>query len=197
MMVLRDGQLRLLFGVAFCFFVAATLMQANLSVLLKDLLGFDVSGVGAVLFGVGLIDILSQGIVAPRLLSRFPERHVGTGGLAINGLGFFMLAALPLYPSVALMAASMIVLTFGDGLAQPSLNALISKACPLGQQGRVQGANQAQQSIARMFGPLVSAWLYAGLMSGPYLAGGVIVVVDTIVLMIAVSRPVVAYQLDA
>jgi hypothetical protein len=30
----------------------------------------------------------------------------------------------------------------------------------------VQGANQAQQSIARMFGPLVSAWLYTGLMNG-------------------------------
>jgi DHA1 family tetracycline resistance protein-like MFS transporter len=196
-MVLRDGQLRLLFGVAFCFFVAATLMQANLSVLLKDLLGFDVSGVGAVLFGVGLIDIFSQGIVAPRLLSRYPERRVGTAGLAINGLGFFMLAALPLYPSIALMAAGMIVLTFGDGLAQPSLNALISKACPLGQQGRVQGANQAQQSIARMFGPLVSAWLYVGLMSGPYLAGGAIVVVDAIILMIAISRPVVVQPLDA
>jgi DHA1 family tetracycline resistance protein-like MFS transporter len=193
-MALRDGHLRLLFGVAFCFFLAATLMQANLSVLLKDLLAFDVTGVGAVLFGVGLIDIFSQGVVTPKLLSRSAERHVAIAGLAINGLGFLTLAALPLYPSVVLMAAGMVVLTFGDGLVQPSLNVLISKACPSGQQGRIQGANQAQQSIARMLGPLISAWLYANLMSGPYLAGSVIVIVDAIILIIAISRPVVHQQ---
>jgi MFS transporter, DHA1 family, tetracycline resistance protein len=193
-MALRDGHLRLLFGVAFCFFLAATLMQANLSVLLKDLLAFDVTGVGAVLFGVGLIDIFSQGVVTPKLLSRSAEKHVAIAGLAINGLGFLTLAALPLYPSVVLMAAGMVVLTFGDGLVQPSLNVLISKACPSGQQGRIQGANQAQQSIARMLGPLISAWLYANLMSGPYLAGSVIVIVDAIILIIAISRPVVHQQ---
>jgi DHA1 family tetracycline resistance protein-like MFS transporter len=158
-MVMKDRGLRLPFGVAFGFFFAAVLMQSNLSVLAKDLLNFDVTDVGMVLFGVGVVDIVAQGVVAPRLMSWAPEKRVAIAGLFINGLGFLGLAAVPLYPSAVLLAASMIVLTFGDGFVQPALSALISRAAPAGQQGRVQGANQAQQAIARMVGPLVSAWV--------------------------------------
>ena len=187
-MVFKDSKLRPLFAIAFCFFLAATMMHANLSVFTKDLLAFDVADVGVVLFGVGLIDIVSQGFVAPRLMSWSPERRIATAGLVINGFGFLMLAALPLYPSVILLAAGVVVLTFGDGLVQPALNALISKASPAGQQGRVQGASQAQQSIARMTGPLIGAGLYAQLASGPYLVGSAIVMLDGIILMIAMWR---------
>jgi len=173
--VLADGRLRGIFIAAFLFFGAATLMQSNVSVLLKDLLNFNSAAIGLTLLGVGLMDILSQGIAAPKLLPRFGERRVAIAGLIINGLGFALYALLAFAPSLPLLVAAVFVFTFGDGLFQPSSNTMISHAAPDGQQGRVQGANQAQQSIARMIGPLASAWLYGLSAAGPYIAGGMIV----------------------
>jgi DHA1 family tetracycline resistance protein-like MFS transporter len=39
----------------------------------------------------------------------------------------------------------------------------------------VQGANQAQQAIARTAGPLVAAWLYGVAASAPYAVAAVVV----------------------
>jgi DHA1 family tetracycline resistance protein-like MFS transporter len=187
-MVLSNGRLRVLFGLAFCFYGAAVLMQSNFAVFLKDVLAFDIGALGWVLFGVGLMDIISQGIIAPRLLSRMPEGQLAFVGLIINGVGFLMLLGLAVIPYVALLAVGVAVLTLGDGLVQPALNALISKAAPAGAQGRVQGANQSQQSIARMVGPIASAVLYSGFAGAPYLVGGVIVLADALLLFIVLGR---------
>ena len=189
-LIFTDGRLRPLFLIAFAFFGAATLMQANLAVLLTDLMNFDAAGLGAVLFGVGVIDIASQGVAAPRLMKLFPEKRIAAAGLVINGLGFVALALLPFWPSIPLLAAGILILTFGDGLVQPALNAMISEASPPDQQGRVQGANQAQQAIARMAGPLLSAWLYAGSASAPYWVGALILILDAITLLAVLRRTV-------
>lgn len=172
---LWDSRLRLLFGVVFCFALGSTVLQSNLAVLLKDLLAFSPASIGFVLAGIGVMDIVSQGLVAPRLLPRFGEWRVATGGLVVNGLGLVVLAFLALYPKLPLLISGMAMFTFGDGLFQPSASALIADAAADGRQGEVQGANQAQQSIARMFGPLVSAGLYGLSAAAPYLTAAVFV----------------------
>jgi len=180
--VLADGRLRGIFIAAFLFYGAGTLMQSNIAVLLKDLMSFNSAAIGLTLLGVGLMDIVSQGIAAPNLLPRFGERHVAIAGLAVNAVGFALYALLAVAPSLPLLAGAVIVFTFGDGLFQPASNAMISHAAPDGQQGRVQGANQAQQSIARMAGPLASAWLYGLSPAGPYVAGAMIVLGGAVLL---------------
>ncbi|WP_248305138.1 MFS transporter [Devosia sp. 1566] len=172
---LRNRRLRLLFGVVFCFAFGSTVLQSNLAVLLKELLAFGPAAVGFVLAGIGVMDIVSQGLVAPRLLPRFGERRVAIAGLIINGTGLVMLSLLAIFPTLLLLICGMAMFTFGDGLFQPSVSALISDAAPAGRQGEVQGANQSQQSIARMFGPLASAWLYGLFAGAPYAAAAAFV----------------------
>ncbi|WP_210258572.1 MFS transporter [Devosia sp. 919] len=172
---LRNRRLRLLFGVVFCFAFGSTVLQSNLAVLLKELLAFGPATVGLVLAGIGVMDIVSQGLVAPRLLPRFGERRVAIAGLIINGAGLVMLSLLAIFPTLLLLICGMAMFTFGDGLFQPSVSALISDAAPAGRQGEVQGANQSQQSIARMFGPLASAWLYGLFAGAPYAAAAAFV----------------------
>jgi DHA1 family tetracycline resistance protein-like MFS transporter len=128
-----------------------------------------------VLAGVGVMDIVSQGLAAPRLQIRFGERRIATAGLAINGLGLALFALLPLHTAAPLVVAGIAIFTFGDGLFQPSANALIANAAPAERQGEVQGANQAQQAIARTAGPLAAAWLYGASASAPYAAAAVVV----------------------
>lgn len=178
---LRERRLRLLFGVVFCFAFGSVVLQSNLAVMLKDLLAFGPAAIGFVLAGIGVIDIISQALVATWLLPRFGEQRVATAGLLINAGGLLLLALLGMFPVLPLLAGGIAMFTFGDGLFQPSVSALIADAAPAGRQGEVQGANQAQQSIARMGGPLASAWLYGLHAAAPY------AVATTVVLLAAAA----------
>ena len=172
---LRERRLRLLFGVVFCFAFGSVVLQSNLAVMLKELLAFGPAAIGFVLAGIGVMDIVSQGLVATWLLPRFGEQRVATAGLLINACGLLLLALLGLFPVLPLLAGGIAMFTFGDGLFQPSVSALIADAAPSGRQGEVQGANQAQQSIARMGGPLASAWLYGLHAGAPYAVAATVV----------------------
>lgn len=179
---LREPRLRPLFATVFCFALGGTVLQANLTVLLKDLLAFQPADIGLVLAGVGVMDIVSQGCAAPWLQARFGERRVAAAGLVINGLGLAAVALLPLHAAVPLLVVGIAVFTFGDGLFQPSASALISNAAPTERQGEVQGANQAQQAIARTAGPLAAAWLYGVAPGAPYAVAAFIVLLAGVVL---------------
>lgn len=172
---LRQPRLRRLFGVVFCFAFGSVVLQSNLAVLLRDRLAFDPVAIGLVLAGIGVMDIVSQALVAMRLLPRFGERRVARAGLLINAGGLALLAALAVLPGLPLLLCGIALFTFGDGLFQPSVSALIANAAPDARQGEVQGANQAQQSIARMAGPLAGAWMYGWHAWAPYAVAAVLV----------------------
>lgn len=178
---LREPRLRRLFGVVFCFAFGSVLLQSNLAVMLKELLVFGPAAIGFVLAGIGVMDIISQALVATWLLPRFGERRVATAGLVINAGGLLLLALLGVFPVLPLLICGIATFTFGDGLFQPSVSALVADAAPAGRQGEVQGANQAQQSLARMGGPLAGAWLYGLHATAPY------VVAATVVLLAAAA----------
>lgn len=178
---LREPRLRRLFGVVFCFAFGSVLLQSNLAVMLKELLVFGPAAIGFVLAGIGVMDIISQALVATWLLPRFGERRVATAGLVINAGGLLLLALLGVFPVLPLLICGIAMFTFGDGLFQPSVSALVADAAPAGRQGEVQGANQAQQSLARMGGPLAGAWLYGLHATAPY------VVAATVVLLAAAA----------
>jgi MFS family permease len=62
----------------------------------------------------------------------------------------------------------------GRRAIQPSINAIISNAAPADAQGLVQGANQSQQALARMLGPLLAAVFSPFDLGAPYWAAGAI-----------------------
>jgi DHA1 family tetracycline resistance protein-like MFS transporter len=180
--VLGIAALRVPFAAAFSFFFAGTMLQSNFAVYLKDVLQFGPIGIGWVLFTVGVMDIVSQGLLTRALLPRFGAGVLARSGLVINALGFMLIACLVFVPRVEFLLASIIVFTLGDGLFQPSMNATIANAAPAGAQGLVQGANQSQQAMARMLGPLLAAVLSPLSASAPYWTGGLIVIIGVMVL---------------
>jgi len=182
--VLRYANLRVPFFAAFCFFFAGAMLQSNLSVYLKDVLQFGTTSIGWTLFGVGVMDIVSQGLLTRVLLPRVGSRMLTRLGLAINAVGFAMIASLVFVPRIEFLAASIFVFTLGDGLFQPAMSEIIANAAPPDAQGRVQGANQAQQSLARMLGPLVPAILSPMSISAPYWVGGAVAIVGMAALWI-------------
>lgn len=145
--VLRERRLRIVFAVVFCFAFGSTVLQSNLAVLLKDLLSFSPAGIGLVLAGIGVMDIVSQGFAAPRLLPRFGERRVARAGLVINGLGLLALSWLAVDPVLPLLICGIAMFTFGDGLFQPSASTLIANAAPDGRQCEVQAQTRRSNQL--------------------------------------------------
>lgn len=185
--VSRTTTLRITFVSAFLFYFAGTMLQGNISVFLKDILRFSPSGIGLLLLIVGIMDITSQGYLTGKLLPRFGEASLSRVGLAINAVGLVMVATIAFFPSSIFLYTAVVVLTLGDGLFQPSINSLIANAAPHGMQGRVQGANQAQQSVARMLGPLLGALLYTLGPSIPYFAGAILILIALATLFLPVT----------
>jgi DHA1 family tetracycline resistance protein-like MFS transporter len=109
------------------------------------------------------------------LLSRVGANALASSGLAISAIGFGLIACLIFVPKVEFLLFSIVIFTLGDGLFQPSINAIISNAAPADAQGVVQGANQSQQALARMLGPLLAAVLSPLSLGAPYWMAGLIV----------------------
>jgi MFS transporter, DHA1 family, tetracycline resistance protein len=187
--VLRIDALRVPFAAAFCFFFAGTMLQSNFSVYLKNILRFGPTGIGWILFTVGVMDIIGQGLLTRALLPRVGAGVLTRWGLAINAIGFALIACLVFVPRIEFLLASIVVFTLGDGLFQPSMNAIIANAAPADAQGLVQGANQSQQALARMLGPLLAALLSPFSAGAPYWTGGLIAITGVVVLSIS-GRPV-------
>ena len=183
--VLGMGGLRVPFAAAFSFFFAATMLQSNFAVYLKDVLQFGPIGIGWILFAVGVMDIVAQGFLTGKLLPRVGASVLAKSGLAINAIGFAFIACLTFVSRVEFLLVSIMIFTLGDGLFQPSINAIISNAAPGDAQGLVQGANQSQQALARMLGPLLAAVLSPLSLSAPYWAGGLIAVAGVVLLSVS------------
>jgi DHA1 family tetracycline resistance protein-like MFS transporter len=96
--VLGMGGLHVPFAAAFAFFFAATMLQSNFAVYLKDVLQFGPIGIGWILFAVGVMDIVAQGFLTGKLLPRVGASVLAKSGLAINAIGFAFVACLIFVP---------------------------------------------------------------------------------------------------
>jgi DHA1 family tetracycline resistance protein-like MFS transporter len=102
--------------------------------------------------------IVQGGLVAP-IVNRLGERRTLTAGLLLTALGWAGSAATYSVPVFVLM---LVPGALGIGLCNATLSALISHAASPGEQGRVQGAAGALESLGRAGGPV---WGNAALQS--------------------------------
>lgn len=177
-----------LFATAFLFFVAFNGMTGNAAVYLKDVFGWRASEIGAVLFVAGFFAAFTQGYLVRKLVPVLTAERVALIGLATGIVGLVLAAATSTFTSAPLLYAGAILFVVGDGLFEPSNNGLISAAAGPRDQGRVQGASQAMQSIARIVGPLVANAAYAAGAALPWLAEAVLASLALLILARAIPR---------
>jgi DHA1 family tetracycline resistance protein-like MFS transporter len=179
--------LKRLFISGFIFFVAMNGMYGINAVFFKDTFLWNTAQIGFLLFIIGFVDIFSQGFLINKLLPKFGEVKVCNLGLVLTAIGFFLATLTAFIPSIALIYFALIVLNIGDGLFEPSQGGLISKSVGPQMQGRVQGANQGMQSVARIVGPFLAAFVYGFGRELPYFSEGILVVVSLVVLLFSIS----------
>jgi DHA1 family tetracycline resistance protein-like MFS transporter len=179
--------LKRIFLVAFLFFIGLTGLHSTTSVFLKEIFNWGPVQIGILLFVVGIFDIVSQGYLVRKLLPKLGDAKVSLLGLALSIVGFVITASTTIFQYPALFYLGVIVYIIGDGLFEPSNASLISFSVPREMQGRVQGASQGMQSIARVLGPILATYLFTIWLGLPYLASAILMGISFIVLVTSLS----------
>jgi len=148
------------------------------------------------MFGVaGVVMILVQGGLIGRLVKRFGEAALVPAGLVMLAIA---LASLPLAPPTVPMVAVFCLMAVGQGISNPSLQALISRGTPEHEQGFVLGTNQSLSALARVVGPAAGGVLYASVgPSAPFFVGSVVVAASVGLAVVAIRRRASALESSA
>ncbi len=167
--VLRDATVLRLCLVSFAFSLAVTQLETVFAFFLLDRFGYDASHVAVLLVGMAVVMGGVQGGGMKALSARFEERALVSGGAAALGLAFL---ALPEMPSVALLAAFLVLSALGRGVSQPALMGLVSLASTDRNRGAVMGVYQSSASLARIVGPVIAGTLYDSKQALPFWLAG-------------------------
>ena len=168
-------QLRWLLLAGFFYAFPFAVLTSNLSVLMIDQLGWQATQLGFISLAVGIMDILTQGVLVGKLLPIFGEIKLAITGLILQAISYILLGAVTFFASPILLIAGVALFASSGGLVEPSLGGLLSRATDPRQQGTVQGGSQAIQSLARVVGPFYGGELYTQFgRETPYWSGAAI-----------------------
>lgn len=181
--VLSIKNLNRLLIAAFLLWLPSGSLQAILSQFTIDTFSWKPALIGLVFSILGVQDILSQGLIMPRLLLKFSDQQIARIGMVAEIIGYGLIAISAVSAYYPLFIAGMFVFGFGDSIFGPSFNGLVSKSVDASEQGRVQGGSQSIQSLARIVGPIIGGQLYVLLGSAvPAVMGVLLISIALIVL---------------
>lgn len=174
--VFNMANLRWLLLAGFFYAFPFAILQANLTILMRDSLGWNATDAGLVSTLVGVVDILVQGVLVGKLIDIFGDIKVGIGALVLVAISYLLLGSIALIASPILLIAGVILFSGSGGLVENALRGLTSRAVGPKQQGLVGGASQSMQSLALILGPILGGVLYAQFgHATPYWSGALII----------------------
>ena len=139
-----------------------------------------------VLLVVGLVGAFVQGY----LIRIFSKKYGELKTLRMAYLLFVPAFALvPFTPMWFPGVIGILALGLASGLAQPSLNSIISRTAPATMQGGIFGIMQALGAVARAVGPLISHRLYSVQPYAPYVLGAVLALFPTVAAWMWLKMP--------
>ena len=146
----RPG-LRLLLLIDFIYWMSFAVYQTTFALFGTHRFGFDATHTGYLLSAFGALGVIVQGGLVGPIARSIGNRPTLVIGLLCTGAGWFGSA---LTYSVPVFVAMLVPAAFGIGLCNATLIALVSNAASRREQGRVQGAAGALESLGRTLGPV-------------------------------------------
>ncbi len=135
----------------FIYWMSFAVYQTTFALFGAHRFGFDAAKTGYFLSAFGVLGVIVQGGLVGPIVKRLGERRTLTLGLLLAAIGWGGSAftySLPVFVLLLVPGA------MGIGLCNATLSALISHAAAPGEQGRVQGAAGALESLGRAAGPV-------------------------------------------
>ncbi|MFJ5788545.1 MFS transporter [Lysinibacillus sp. NPDC093197] len=181
--VLSIKNLNRLLVSAFLLWIPNGSLQAIFSQFTMDTFSWKPALIGLMFSIMGLQDIISQGFIMPKLLKRFSDQQIAIVGMLSEIVGYSLIAASALFTFYPLLIAGMFLFGFGDSIFGPSFNGMLSKSVDSSEQGRIQGASQSIQALARIIGPIIGGQIYVLLgHTAPAFMGMVLITAAIVVL---------------
>jgi DHA1 family tetracycline resistance protein-like MFS transporter len=143
--------LRRVLAMDFAYWFAFAIFQTTFGLFVAARFGFDAPRTAAFFAAFAVLGALVQGIFIRTIVQRFGDKTTFRLGLVCAAVG---LVAATLTHTVTLFAVSLIPLALGIGFGHPTMSSLISRAAGAEEQGRVQGAASAVESLGRTIGPV-------------------------------------------
>jgi DHA1 family tetracycline resistance protein-like MFS transporter len=174
--------LRPLLIVDLVYWTATAVFQGTFALVAAHRFGFDVPHVGYVLAAFGVLGVLVQVKLVGPVVAALGERRVFASGLLLAAVG---LGGSGLAHDVRLFLVALVPYAVGSALCTPALASLISRAAGREEQGTVQGAASALESLGRTLGPVWGTAVMQRLGDGAAFGSGALLLAATIALVVA------------
>lgn len=173
-------------GLTFAATLAFAMMEYTFPLVAEHRWSMDERGVGEFFGLIGIIGIIIQGGMIRPLVKRFGEGRLIVAGYLLNVGGLFGLAAA--MPGIGLYGACALLAT-GSSIANPSLQAMISRGADADEQGAILGVNQSLSALARAIAPWLALLMYSkAYRVGPFVGAGVVMVAALVLAIPATQR---------
>jgi DHA1 family tetracycline resistance protein-like MFS transporter len=149
--LLQRPAMRRVLTVDFIYWFAFSIFQTTFALFAAQRFAFTASRTGYFMAGFGVLGAVIQGGLIRPIIKRTGDKRMFIAGAAFSMLGLVAAAAVH---SVPMFALSLVPLAIGMGFGHPTVSSLVSRAGRGDEQGRVQGAASAVESLGRTFGPV-------------------------------------------
>jgi MFS family permease len=146
----RPG-LRLLLAIDFVYWMSFAVYQTTFSLFGSHRFGFDATHIGYLFSAFGALGVVVQGGMVGPVSRRLGTRRTLIVGLLFAAVGW---GGSALTYNIPVFVAMLVPGAIGIGLCNATLSALVSNAAGPREQGRVQGAAGALESLGRTLGPV-------------------------------------------
>ncbi|HYT67548.1 MAG TPA: MFS transporter [Vicinamibacterales bacterium] len=178
--------LRRLFAIDFLYWSSFGVYQTTFALFGAHRFSFDATRTGYLLATFGFLGVIVQVVLVGPIVKRLGEKRTLMIGLIFAAIGWggsAMTHSLPVFIFMLVPGA------IGIGLCNPSLVSLVSGAAGRHEQGRVQGAAGALESLGRTIGPVWGNGALQFLGEGAAYGSAALVLLATAALTTGYERP--------
>ena len=143
--------MRRVLAIDFVYWFAFAIFQTTFALFAARRFGFDAPKTGYFFAAFGVLGAVIQGGFIRPIVQRLGDKPTFMLGLVFGAVG---LVAAALAHSVTLFSLTLVPLAFGIGFGHPTMSSLVSRVGAGDEQGRVQGAASAVESLGRTIGPV-------------------------------------------
>lgn len=181
--ILSMKNLKRLLVSAFLLWIPNGSLQAVFSQFTMDTFSWKPAIIGLMFSIMGFQDIISQGLIMPKLLIKLSDKQIAILGMVSEIIGYSLIALSALFSFYPLFIVGMFIFGFGDSIFGPSFNGMLSKSVDSSEQGRIQGGSQSIQALARMIGPIIGGQIYVSLGHAAPAFMGIILIIAAIAVL--------------
>jgi MFS family permease len=137
------------------------------------MLHLSIEQISWIFTGIGIVGLLSQALIIPRVVRTFGEKKTLVTALLVLLSVFIFLFTVRSYPW---LVTSVMFIALANGFVNPMIQALLSRETDMKSQGSIMGVNASYQSIGQIIGPIIGGVMATVAIPLPFLGSGLVLI---------------------